>query len=348
MSNYTLSPNPAAGKNFVVFTDAPYLLSTLALSITATSKSTSSVVLGVSTPLVLGVDYFPVLAFNQATGELGVPVYGGVQFADTELAGTLNATFVSLGNAYAASPTNISAMYADDEFEPAAVWWEHVVTGLPIYPHTTLSYSSENQRSIDDVIALVNQIAAQENAAIAQKSVFDFTAHTGDLDNPHNTSAEQLGVGHVPNWDTGTAATIIAGGSQEEFVTPLSIKDSVNVVVPRATQTIIGKTELNQGDSPGDATNSTDGLTAAGLLYLLDHGLIESGAGLANNQRQAVQFTPFPIVYPASWHGHICTNFEALVHAVQQETGIAKLTAKARTGTVYFPHTATAPDLTLD
>lgn len=347
MSNYTLAPNPASGKNYIIFENAPYLLSSLVVSVVATAKSTSSISLGVSTPLIMGVDYFPALLFNQATAELGVPVYGGVAFVDPALAGLLTVTLTSIGSQYAASGTNIANLHANDDFNPLTTWWETAFDDTPNYPHTSLPYSAESMKTVVDVEAAITAIAVQETGGSSQKSVFDFTAHTSNMDNPHGLTAEQIGLEQVPNWITGTASSIIAGGSAVEFVTPLIVKDSTGSVVPHATQDVVGLTALNQGSSPGDATNNTDGLTAAGLAYLLENHLIDGASGLVNNQRQAVQFTPFPIVYPAVWMGTTCNTFEALVNAVQTATGISKLTAIAQTGVVYFPHTAVAPNLAL-
>ena len=347
MTDYTLAPNPESGKNFIIFNDSPFFASTLTVSIVATAKSSSSVSLGVSTPLVLGVDYFPAFLFNRATAELGQAVYGGIAFVDIQLAGVLTVDFSALGSLYSASGTTISSIYNNDNIDPLQDYWEDVVSGLPEYPHAFLPYDAKQPKGIVQTAQAIDDIADAESAQVSDKSILDFNTHISNTDNPHTLTATQVALGDVPNWSTGTALSIIAGGNSFEFATPLAVRDSVTTVVPRATQEVIGVTQLNEGSAAGDASNSTDGLTAAGLIYLLENDLISTGANIANNQLQKVQFTPFPIVYPATWKSVVCNNFEALVQAVQAFTGISQLTASAAEGCIYFPHSATAPDLTL-
>ncbi len=347
MEPYLLSPNPSTGKNFVIFNNAPFKLSTLSLSVTATAKTTSAVSLGVLTELELGVDFFPAFLFNQATAELGEPVYGGVLLVDGGLEGTLQATYSALGSQYVAQPTAISAIYGNDEIEPGAITWEEAIAGLPTFPHTPLNYDADALVTVVEVQEGVDALAVAVVADVDQKSIFNFYDHINISNNPHNLTAEDVDLGRVPNWSVGNAASVISGGSNAEFATPLALRDATITVFPVATSSLRGLLQLNLGTTAGDPTNNTDGLTASGLIYMLENELIDSGAGLTDNQRQAVIFDPFPIPYPATWEGHVCNTFEQLVQAVEEETGIRNLTAHAATGTVYFPHTATAPDLTL-
>lgn len=347
MPTLNLNPNPATGQNYRIFPTGPYLLKSLLVSIVATAKSFSALPLGVSTPLVQGVDFFPAFLFNKATGEMGEPVYGGIYLVDPVLNGTLSYSFTDVGSEYQATNVKINAAYANDLLNPLVARWEDVVLDLPDFPHQALVYNATSKVSMDAVVTSVANLSGEVTDSASQKSIFDFTAHIANTNNPHNDTAEDVGLGKVPNWSTGSAATIIAGGSPTQFATPASIKDSVAQVVPRATLTQRGVVELNMGTSAGDPNNATDGLTAAGLVYMLDHGLISSGAAIVDNQRQKVVFSPFPIVYPATWSGVVCNTFEELVQAVQTQTGISQLTANARQGAIYFPRSAAAPSLVL-
>jgi hypothetical protein len=346
MSTISLSPNPASGKNYVIFPDSPYLLKSIVLSIVATAKSFSPLSLGVSTPLVMGVDYFPAFLYNRATGELGEAVYAGVSMVDPALEGTITYSFTEVGNGeYTATTPQINSIYADNDIDPVVARWDDVVTGLPTFPHTTLLFDATARVGVEGVITKLNGMQTEAAAAGTGKSIFDFTSHIANHANPHNDSANSIQLGSVPNWIVGSAASIIAGGSQTEFATPLSVKDSVALVMPQATVVKKGVVALNQGNAIGDPTNATDGLTAAGLVYMLENDLLDSGATLVDNQRHKVVFNAFPIVYPATWNGVVCNTFEALVQAVQAYTGISELTANAAEGAIYFPRTATAPSL---
>ena len=331
----------------MLFADSPFLLDSLTISIVASAKSFSTLPLGSSATLVYGLDYVAGLLFNQATAELGVPVYGAIVFVDPELTGTINVNLTSVGSQYAPTVSELANALVSQTLDPLSVWWEQAFPNIPTFPRTNLEYNATVMSSFVEISVAIDSIATQEGTSSNQKSIQDYTLHIADTGNPHSVSAEQVGLGKVPNWTTATASTLIAGGSATEFVTPSSIKDSIGTIAPVATQEVVGITQLNRGTSVDDATNDTDGVTSAGLIYMLDNNLITSGASLANNQRQEVQFTPFPIVYPATWSGVVCNTFEALVQAVENQTGFANLTAIAQTGIIYFPHTATAPSLAL-
>jgi hypothetical protein len=347
MSTISLNPNLLSGKNYIIFPESPFLLASLVVSIVATAKSFSALPLGVSTPLVMGKDFFPALLYNKATGELGEGVYGALSFVDPVLAGTLTYSFSALDTLYNASSLQIATAVADNSFDPLTERWEDFALSIAIFPHTNLTYNATVQVGIAAVDSALTNLETESTAAASAKSIFDFTAHVGNTNNPHNDTADDIGLGHVPNWSTGGSASIIAGGSETEFTTPLSIKDSVSIVVPQATLERRGMLQLNVGTSPNDNVNNVDGLTAEGLVYMLSHGLMSSGAALVDNQRHKVQFSPHPITYPATWHGHVCDTFEQLVQAVMSETGISELTAYAHDAAIYFPHTASVPDLTL-
>lgn len=347
-NNLAFSPNPASAKNYVIFADAPYLLQTLTLSIVASAKSFSALPLGVSVPLVMGVDYFPAFLYNDATGELGQPVYGGLCFVDPQLAGELSYDFTQVGHGeFSATTTQINGIYANSTIDPLVSWWEAAVSGLPSFPSNALPYNATTPVTVTDVDSAISAIVPEAAASVTAKSIFDFTAHIANQNNPHNDTADAVQLGSVPNWAVGSAATVIAGGSTTEFATPLAVKDSVAIVVPSASVARPGLVQLNQGTQAGDPTNATDGLTAAGLVYMLENNLLESGVTLVDNQRQKVVFSPYPIVYPATWNGVVCNNFEALVQAVQDATGIHELTANAADGSIYFPRTAATPSLAL-
>lgn len=347
MPTVSLVPNLAADKSYLIFTDGPFKLTSLVISIAASSKSFSALPLGVNTPLVMGRDYFPGLLFNSATAELGTPVYGAVSFVDPALAGTVTYSFSALDSAYQATGAQISQALSDNTFDPLISHWEDLAVTAAVFPQSTIFPNASVLSGIADVNAAIADMQSEAVASQSAKSIFDFDQHINDLNNPHNTVASVLGLSHVPNWSAGSPASVIAGGSTSEFVTPQSVSSAVVDVVPTASKTKAGLLQLNTGTDPGDGGNQTDGLTAAGLLYLLSNGLLSTGATVIDCALQKVTFSPFPIVYPATWQGTVCNNFQELVQAVVASTGIINLTAHPVEGAIYFPHAVTVPDLTL-
>ena len=327
---YPLAVNAISGLSTVLFNNGPFYLSTLTVSYTPVGSSTS-------TTLLLGVDYEPVLQFNAATSELGVPVYGGIGLVNPALTGTITVQYATLGYSYSINSLQISAIQADASIELYTALWENTVPDYIPFPKIPLAVNIETQFGISSVNSVLNEIASTLTTLPANLSVFDFNNHIATTDNPHLDNAVELGVGLIPNWIVGTEADVIANATNK-FVTPAAIIGSVNVVAPKASTTLPGVVELNIGTSGvQDGEDPSKVLTAAGLSLLLLNGDINV-TNLTNNQLTAVVFNPFPIPYPFTWNSVVCNNFADLVKQVEIATGISPLMACAKTGTFYFPN----------
>lgn len=348
MESYILAPNLVTGRNFIIPTNAPYYLDSLTVSIVATATTTSVVPLGVSTNLVLGVDYFPGLLFNQATAEQEAPVYGAIVMADPGIRGTLSVSYNTPGGNYVISNTQIAALYASATLDPLSELWENAVSGVIDYPATDVVYDEMHPVGLTSVVSAISTITGSVTASVAKPSIFNFANHIADTaGNPHGVTALYMGIGNVPNWATAVADDIIQGVNGNLFVTPKAVADSVNTVVPVATGLSYGKAALNLGHNPGDSVDGVNALTAAGLVYMLSTGSLVTLSNLQNNQRQAIQVGPFPIVYPVMYNDVECFNFYDIVQQVELVSHITPLTYNPVTGIIWFPHSAIAPDITL-
>ena len=341
----TLTPNIGNKQNYLIFNTAPFLLDSLTITGTISSKTFSGLPIGSSTPLVLGVDYFPALQFNQATFELGQPVYGAISFVDPLLEGSVTLNYSALGNGYTLTGPQLTAVNDLDIPSPQTTLWEDVIPSIVPFPIQNIAFNASVPKGISDLSAAVSALTTAITAVVAKPSIFNFNNHIADTNNPHFETALELGVGNVPNWRVGIAADVIAGNVIDVFVTPEAVAESVNTVVPAATGTSVGKVALNLGAAAGDGTNNTDALTAGGLVYLISNSLIPELLLVMDDQRHAVTFTPNPISYPATWNGVTCNNFSDLVAAVSAYTGIVNLTYSAALATIYFPHSVTPPSL---
>lgn len=342
---YSLSPNTGDHQNFLIFANSPFLLDSLTVTATISSESTSSIPLGVATPLVLGVDYFPALQFNQATFELGQPVYGGISFTDPLLAGSVTVNYTPLGHGYSLTGPQLTAVNALNIDMPLVALWEEVIPGIANFPVQSLTFNPDVPVGVSNVVTSVNSLVTAIDAVTAKTSVFNFNNHIADTNNPHFETAYALGLGNIPNWRVGIAADVIDGSVIDAFVTPEAVAESVNTVVPAAAETVVGKVALNLGTTAGDGTNSTDALTTNGLVYLISNSLIPELVAVMNDQRHAVVLSPNPIHYPAIWNGVTCHNFSDLVAAVSAYTGIVNLTSSDKLATIYFPHSVAPPSL---
>lgn len=86
--------------------------------------------------------------------------------------------------------------------------------------------------------ALLSGMGAQTAAiATAIKDVQSGPGgHNEDLNNPHQTGTEELGLENVPNWPAATKAQAIAGEHPNSFISPKLLDDymDTNVYSPLA------------------------------------------------------------------------------------------------------------------
>lgn len=134
----------------------------------------------------------------------------------------------------------------------------------------------------ENVIAIVN--AVEEgigNDPGAAQAIADAIADKLPI-----ASTEQKGIVELA-----TNAEAVAGTSTTLAVTPAGLKAAIDgAALPAATDTIQGKVALNLGASlPGDATNTTDALTAFGFNALASSTATAGGNALQKAIVDAVQ-----------------------------------------------------------
>ena len=326
---YPVAVNETTGLSTVLFNNGPFYLSTLSVTFTPT--------VGTSIVLVLGVDYVPILLFNAATAELGVPIYGGIGLVNTALLGTISVQYAPLGLGYSINALQIAAIEANPEIELYTALWENTVPNYITFPKTPLAVNVETQYTISAVNTALTTLTTTIATLPAHNSVFNFNNHIAAIDNPHLDTALEIGLGNIPNWPVGMVTDVV-NAIPNKFVTPAAIAGSVNTVAPKASVVLAGVVELNTGASgASDGVDASKVLTSAGLETLLLNGELNV-TNLTNNQLEIIQFSPFPIVYPLTFNAVVCNNFSDLVKQVQIATGLSPLMACAKTGSFYFPN----------
>lgn len=345
-TNYTLRPAGNSGHNYLIFEDAPFYLDSLNVTVTATASSYTGFDIGVATPMQLGVDYFPILLFSQASAQMQQSIYGGICFVDKNLDGVAEVSYEPLGYGYHITPQQITQLYGSSEFDPLISLWETTVTAQPPFPNIHPYISSENQSTFEQVNAEISSIATTLSGLSAANSIYSFIDHLGDIHNPHFTIAKDVGLELVPNWLVAQRSDII-GKVPFKFVTPKAIADSITDIVPEATDLTAGKIVFNSGVAANSATDAVSVLTASSFTILENNNVVTDLVAQINNQQQTLQFSPFPIVYPATYAGTVCNTFSQLVDRVSQISGIKNLGSCAKTGKVYFPNNVAPISLAL-
>ena len=91
--------------------------------------------------------------------------------------------------------------------------------------------------------------------AISTLTLGPLNAHINRVDNPHNTTKAQVGLGSVDNFATASNAQAIAGTATNLFMTPASSRAQINSMVGDAVSA-----HVNRVDNPHQTTKAQVGL----------------------------------------------------------------------------------------
>lgn len=194
--------------HFVVPRWAPFFVDGANLQFTDTNGATRT--------LVMGVDWIPCFEFISASRACAKPIWGGIQFLDTQLAGVLTVTYQTLGGIWTIDLAKISELLAYALHNPRVTAWEEVVDQPMKFPPIDHEWDLVDMVGMSDV---VNKLTEIENV-IRTAQGGDWSAHVNNFNNPHQTTAAQVGLGNVQNYPIASAADAAAGTSNIAYMTP--------------------------------------------------------------------------------------------------------------------------------
>jgi hypothetical protein len=131
--------------------------------------------------------------------------------------------------------------------------------------------------------------------AIEAVALSALTAHTGDLNNPHQTTKAHVGLGLVQNYQLASQAEAEAASSNARYMTPLRVREAVDALVGTAFTAHVGNLnnphQVNKGHvglgsvqnygvaAPADATTGT-----SNVLYMTPLQTRNAIAAFAGNK----------------------------------------------------------------
>lgn len=134
--------------------------------------------------------------------------------------------------------------------------------------------------------------------AIEAVALSALTAHTGDLNNPHQTTKAHVGLGLVQNYQLASQAEAEAASSNARYMTPLRVREAVDALVGTAFTAHVGNLnnphQVNKGHvglgsvqnygvaAPTDATTGT-----SNVLYMTPLQTRNAIAAFAGNKIDA-------------------------------------------------------------
>jgi hypothetical protein len=112
--------------------------------------------------------------------------------------------------------------------------------------------------------------------AISVQAITPLNTHIARVDNPHNTTASQVGLGSVSNFGVATQAEAQAGASNALYMTPLRVSQAITTLAlgPLSTHT-------SRTDNPHSTTASQVGLGSVSNLPLANTSEAQAGTSHA-------------------------------------------------------------------
>ena len=167
-------------------------------------------------PLVEGVDFYLGYQFIQATKACAKPVYGAIQFLDTDLAGVIRITYQTVGGDWTLDEAQIAELLANQLYNPRSTSWEMVVERPVDFPVIDHEWDLVDMVGASEIVEAINDITA----AITASTGGGLEQHIANKSNPHEVTAAQVGLGNVQNFPIATTAQAQAGVNATTYMTP--------------------------------------------------------------------------------------------------------------------------------
>lgn len=174
--------------------------------------------------LVEGVDYYCTHYFYEATTKIGQPIYGSVTILDKSLAGSVDFRYQTIGGEWTINEAQITQILSQTLLDPRTATWEQIVDLPHQFPPVNHPHDVyEDMGRMQDVVDAVYDIAE----AIRQASSGTTEDHLQDFNNPHETTAAQVGLSLVQNFPMATQQEAIDGISAQRYVNPLVMRAAI-------------------------------------------------------------------------------------------------------------------------
>ncbi len=251
---HTLTEVNSAPYRILIPTFAPFYLDNFVLVHEDTT--------GTLTTLIEGSDYIQCLPYIGASRSTGKMLYGGITISNSIYNGTIRITYQTVGGDWIADSNYVRERLVEMAYNPRLTLWD-VVTNKPNqFPPTQHGQPSDTvygqQELINSINSLADTIVAQ--AAAPSNNAMSAALHPLRTDNPHNTTATQVGLGDVENLPIADMTEVLAHTAVRKYIT------LDQVLALQATYTVT-KEEIGLGnvDNTSDANKPVSNLQQAAI-----------------------------------------------------------------------------------
>lgn len=337
-----ISANQGTDAQVIFPTYAPFYAAGLTVTFTPSGGSAQT--------LSLGTGYRLAYSFLSATRATGNAAYGGIVLVNNGVAGTVSIAYRTVGGTWVyRTDIQVSNAFATT-YDPLVTAWEQFANYQQAFPVITTAWDKPDSTSVQSLILGIKSLCTTlTQQYMSEASQFaSGIAHLFNLNNPHNATAANIGLGLVANYPPATDAQASDPTNTTTYITAAQLPLAFANITPAALDRVAGVVQLANPSVIADGASSTKTLTAS--AFVAYSATTQNALGKALNHSQLTgTFTGWPASWPASvsWRGTTYTSAAALIAALQTAVGVTNLEYNASTGKVWFPYTVTVPNMTL-
>ncbi len=176
--------------------------------------------LGVATPMVEGIDYYPDLPYMAASRSIGQSIYGGLSIISTLPQGVMRVQYQTLGGQWCADASYVYEQLLTSVYNNRMTWWDRLSNVQDLFP------PMDHEHVMDDIEGHVSLLAKLDEirAAILNQPttvpdlLLKFQAHIAEQGNVHELHKNDIDLGHVENLPFATDQEVIELKEENRYI----------------------------------------------------------------------------------------------------------------------------------
>ena len=214
-----------------------------------------------NTLLTKGSQYECVQLLQEASVKIGKDICTLILIKDSNVNSEVRINYQVVGGNYSNNISNIVSMYEAVANDNRTVDWVNVQNKPLEYPPTLHNQLLSSVYGFEPVVAALERL--RQSIILSNVPAFEslidwiytliagFPEHIQDMNNPHQTTKNQVGLGLVENYPVVTEAEILAGIPVDKYMTFRSFLTAIDIYGGGGTGFTVtsNKATLNEGDA---------------------------------------------------------------------------------------------------
>ena len=201
--------------------------------------------------LTEGIDFTCTHLFHEASHSIGQPIYGSITFYDHTLTGQVSLEYQTIGGDWTIDEATIARLLANYTTNPRVTTWEQVVSRPYQFPPINHEFDIDDFYGASDIVEVLRTI----KGSIDQSGAAGLNTHIADINNPHQVTKAQVGLGLVMNYPIATQGEAQNATSNAVYMTPLRTKQAIEAIAIAALDV-----HRNDKSNPHEVTKVQVGL----------------------------------------------------------------------------------------